>query len=130
MSLPWGLYPAKQINNFPGDSRRYRSSPVHNIPEALKLLCWPKNKIKSVELLGHERPVGITQDEGGLRVKVPADKPCDYAYALKITGLKLKYSFTEVPTNTKATPGFAIEIKDDTDRNPGGRRYHRTIIKP
>jgi hypothetical protein len=25
-----------------------------------------------------------------LKVKFPAEKPCDYAYVLKITGLKLK----------------------------------------
>ena len=32
----------------------------------------------------------FTQDADGLKVKFPAEKPCDYAYALKITGLKLK----------------------------------------
>ena len=58
--------------------------------EEATIASLAKNKIKSVELLGNKGPLEFTQDEGGLRVKFPADKPCDYAYALKITGLKLK----------------------------------------
>jgi len=26
----------------------------------------------------------------GLKIKLPAEKPCDYAFVLKISGLKLK----------------------------------------
>lgn len=47
-------------------------------------------KITSVSLLGHQGVLKFTQDETGLKVKMPAEKPCDYAFALKITGLKLK----------------------------------------
>jgi hypothetical protein len=32
----------------------------------------------------------FSQDETGLKVKLPIEKPCDFAYTLKITGLKLK----------------------------------------
>jgi alpha-L-fucosidase len=48
-----------------------------------------KGKVGKVELLGHGGPLQFTQDAGGLKVKFPTEKPCDYIYALKITGLKL-----------------------------------------
>jgi alpha-L-fucosidase len=49
-----------------------------------------QGKVEKVELLGHPGELPFTQDANGLTVKFPADKPCDFAYALKITGLKLK----------------------------------------
>jgi hypothetical protein len=42
-----------------------------------------------VELLGHGEPLRFTQDAAGLKVKFPAEKPCEFIYALKITGMKL-----------------------------------------
>jgi alpha-L-fucosidase len=48
-----------------------------------------KGKVGKVELLGHGDPLQFTQDAGGLQVKLPAEKPCDYIYTLKISGLKL-----------------------------------------
>ena len=67
-------------------------------------LSWPTNetvitslsttnvaeKITGVELLGHKGALEFSQDETGLKIKLPADKPCDFAYAFKISGLKLK----------------------------------------
>ncbi len=50
----------------------------------------PAGKIEKVELLGHEGPLEFIQDSGGLKVKMPTEKPCDYVYALKISGLQLK----------------------------------------
>jgi alpha-L-fucosidase len=50
----------------------------------------PQGKIVKVELLGHAGALAFTQDAAGLHVKFPAEKPCEYAYVLKITGLKLK----------------------------------------
>jgi len=62
-------------------------------PEAvLKALATgsaPAGKIDSVTLFGDVEELEFTQDATGLHVKFPADQPCDYAYALKITGLKL-----------------------------------------
>jgi alpha-L-fucosidase len=49
-----------------------------------------QGKVERVELFGHDGQLPFTQAADGLHVKFPADKPCDYAYALKITGLKLK----------------------------------------
>jgi alpha-L-fucosidase len=47
----------------------------------------PEGKIQKVELLGHKGNLEFTQDADGLKVRFPADKPCDYAYVLKISGL-------------------------------------------
>lgn len=41
-------------------------------------------KIKNVELLGHDGKVEWAQDEQGLIVVMPEQKPCDYAITLKI----------------------------------------------
>jgi len=48
-----------------------------------------KGKVKRVELLGHPTPLKFTHDTHGLKVTFPAQKPCDFVYSLRITGLKL-----------------------------------------
>ena len=50
----------------------------------------PSGKIEKVELLGHAGALAFTQDAAGLHVKFPEEKPCDYAFVLKIAALKLK----------------------------------------
>ena len=45
-------------------------------------------KIENVELLGHGK-VEFSQDAEGLKVSLPAQKPCDHAYALKLSGTDL-----------------------------------------
>jgi len=42
-------------------------------------------KIVNVELLGHRDGVQWRQEPAGLRVQMPAEKPCDHAIALKAT---------------------------------------------
>jgi alpha-L-fucosidase len=42
-------------------------------------------EIGDVQLLGASEPVQWSRDEGGLKVKFPSQKPCDYAYVLKIS---------------------------------------------
>jgi alpha-L-fucosidase len=49
-----------------------------------------RGTVEKVELLGHSGELQFTRDADGLKVKFPAEKPCDFAYVLKITGLKLK----------------------------------------
>jgi alpha-L-fucosidase len=49
----------------------------------------PAGKIKSVRLLGGRGGLAFTQDDRGLKVKLPAAAPGPYAYTLKITGLKM-----------------------------------------
>ena len=57
----------------------------------------PEGKIASVTLLGHPGRLEFTQDAEGLKVKLPAERPCDYAYSLKITGLKINPAGPPVP---------------------------------
>jgi alpha-L-fucosidase len=41
-------------------------------------------RIREVSLLGGDGPLEWKQDHEGLHVALPARKPCDYAYALKL----------------------------------------------
>jgi alpha-L-fucosidase len=47
-------------------------------------------KITSVSLLGYEGKLDWSQDEHGLKVKMPDKQPCDHAFALKIKGILAK----------------------------------------
>ena len=57
----------------------------------------PDGKIKSITLLGTTTPLTFTQDATGLLVNLPPTPPCDNAYTLKITGLRMN-----APTATKS----------------------------
>ncbi len=46
-------------------------------------------KIAQVALLGHEGKLDWKQDENGLTVSMPPQPPCEHAFALKVSGLKL-----------------------------------------
>jgi alpha-L-fucosidase len=48
-----------------------------------------RGKVEKVELLGHAGSLPFTRDGEGLKVRFPDERPCDYAYVLKITGLTL-----------------------------------------
>jgi alpha-L-fucosidase len=56
-----------------------------------------EGKVEKVELLGHPGELDFTQDSGGLKVKFPADKPCDFAFTLKITGLTIPPPAPSIP---------------------------------
>ena len=58
---------------------------------------FPEGKITSVAMLGHTGNLKFTEDADGLKVTLPADRPCDYAYVLKITGLKMNPPGPPVP---------------------------------
>ena len=45
-------------------------------------------RIESVRLLGHQARLQFVQEESGLKVFMPAQKPCDYAFSLKIETAK------------------------------------------
>ncbi|HYW43753.1 MAG TPA: alpha-L-fucosidase [Bryobacteraceae bacterium] len=64
------------------------------------LMAWPEDqavvaslgaagKASRVEMLGAAGTLKFTQDGSGLAVTLPSARPCDYAYVLKISGLKL-----------------------------------------
>jgi len=57
-------------------------------------------EIKRVQLLGHPGDVPFRRTADGLVVTLPADKPCDHAYVLKITGLDVAGSRPAPPTAT------------------------------
>jgi hypothetical protein len=44
----------------------------------------------SVNLFRHKAKLEFSQDETGLKTKLPSEKPCDYACSFKIAGLKLR----------------------------------------
>ena len=46
-------------------------------------------KVAQVALLGHNGNLDWKQDENGLTVKMPSQPPCEHAFALKISGLRL-----------------------------------------
>jgi alpha-L-fucosidase len=48
-----------------------------------------QGNVEKVEMLGNPGDLQFTQAADGLHVKFPAARPCDIAYVLKITGLKL-----------------------------------------
>jgi alpha-L-fucosidase len=65
---------------WPGESAVITSLSTTNISE--KIIC--------VELLGHKGALKCSQDESGLKIQLPTEKPCDFVFTFKITGLKLK----------------------------------------
>jgi len=60
------------------------------------LMGWPEReaaipmpgagKVRSVDLLGHRGRLQFTQDAAGLRVELPAEKPCEHAVAFRVVG--------------------------------------------
>jgi len=43
-------------------------------------------KVAGVHLLGHPGSLAWAQKQDGLAITLPAQKPCDHAFAFKITG--------------------------------------------
>jgi alpha-L-fucosidase len=56
-------------------------------------------KITSVTMLGAKGQLSFDRDATGLKVNLPATPPCDIAYTLKITGLKMNPPTTTVSGN-------------------------------
>ena len=52
---------------------------------AITSLGENSDAIRQVELLGSEQPLHWSRDPEGLKVRLPAEKPCQHAYTLKIT---------------------------------------------
>ena len=76
------------LGNWPGEEAVITSLATTNSPDG---------KIKTVNMFGSKGKLEFTQDDTGLKVKLPATAPCKYAYVLKITGLKMN-----PPTRTKS----------------------------
>ena len=58
----------------------------------------PEGKITGVTLLGDAAKLDFTQDDQGLHVNMPAQGARKYAYALKISGLKMNPAGDSVPS--------------------------------
>jgi alpha-L-fucosidase len=71
------------LGNWPGESAVIKS---------LAKGAAPQGRIQSVTMLGSEGNLQFSQDDNGLKIQLPAAAPCKYAYALKITGLKMNPS--------------------------------------
>lgn len=55
--------------------------------EAVIKSLQPDDKVSTVSLLGHGA-VSWKQEPDGLHIEMPGDRPCDFAYVFKISGLK------------------------------------------
>jgi len=62
----------------------------------------PAGNIKSITMLGSAEKLTFTKDATGLKVNLPATAPCDFAYTLKITGLKMNPPTSTVSGNPMA----------------------------
>jgi alpha-L-fucosidase len=47
-------------------------------------------KVESITMLGHKGLISFTQNEQGLKITFPSEKPCEFAYTFKIKGSGLK----------------------------------------
>jgi alpha-L-fucosidase len=47
-------------------------------------------KVKRVIMLGHQGKISFQQDEQGLKITFPAEKPCEFAYTFKFQGSDLR----------------------------------------
>ena len=79
-------------------------------------------KIARVELLGHAGELKFTRGAEALEVALPAQKPCEFAYALKITGENLKAA----PVNIDAA--LAVE-KGAVTLDPASAQLHGTKLR-
>lgn len=101
---PWTKFgEGKSLNNNP----RYTAEDIRFTTKGDSLyaivIAWPgeqgaitslatgksAGKVLIVEMLGVAGNAPFRQDTEGLKIKMPAEKPCDFAYAVKMTGLKL-----------------------------------------
>jgi alpha-L-fucosidase len=109
---PWRVYgegetdsAGELVNN--GRDRLYTGSDIRFVSKDgvlyATLLAWPGQRavvkslgkssssarVAEVSLLGHNAPLRWEQTETGLEVAMPAEKPCEHAFVLKIAGKNL-----------------------------------------
>jgi alpha-L-fucosidase len=86
------------LGNWPGEE-----AVITSLAEDQKL----DGKIATVTMLGSDGKLEFTQDDAGLKVKLPATAPCKYAYVFKITGLKMNPPTWTKSGNPQLQPGIA-----------------------
>lgn len=89
----------------------------------IRSLASPAGKIADVSLLGHSGKLDWQQSADGLVVKMPAQKPCDFACALKISAADLNPvpvvydgSITHCADGRYVLPAAEATIHGDTPR--------------
>lgn len=68
------------LMDWPGDGVRVDIEALGNTDH--------RRSIEDVTLLGHKAPIEGAQEDGALGVMMPDEKPCDYAFALKVVSAK------------------------------------------
>jgi len=71
---------------------------------ALAKLPETAGKVTGVTLLGHQGELRWTHDEKGLSISLPAEKPCEHAFAFRITGEKLREFKPELALQSATAP--------------------------
>jgi len=84
-------------------------------------------KLSRVQLLGHSGDVSWTETPEGLQVTLPAQKPCEYAIALKLTGENLRAFKPEPAAPTTVT--VMAEPTGNFTLAPDDAELHGTGIK-
>jgi alpha-L-fucosidase len=107
---PWVVYgegPVRAKGGHFGEDFAYTAHDIRFTAKGSKLhafaMGWPEdgqvviralalvegarsNRISRVEMVGHKGRLEFLQTTNGLCVKLPTEKPCNYAFALQITG--------------------------------------------
>ncbi|MGC6456423.1 MAG: alpha-L-fucosidase [Coraliomargaritaceae bacterium] len=92
----------------------WRSKPI--TLQSLSKIELPESTIQKVSMIGVEKPLPFTQRENGLVVEFPKEKPCDYAYVIKIEGDGLfperadEYRELTIPNTREDKPIQTVKI--------------------
>lgn len=61
---------------WPGETARVKSLGSHSLV--------PANSIEQIQMLGSSQSLAWSQDESGLQIRTPSQRPCDHAYTFRI----------------------------------------------
>jgi alpha-L-fucosidase len=85
-------------------------------------------QVANVTLLGHEGGLTWTHDEQGLTIRLPGERPCEYAVTFKITGQKLRDFKPEVATRSMAQP-IAPDAQGKVTLDAGEAEMHGNQVQ-
>ncbi len=86
------------------------------------------SSIRDVRLLGSNGKVAWSQDEKSLAMRLPAGKPCDHAFSLKITGTNLR-RFKPTMSDGPETHVVGPDTSGNIVLQPGLADLHGTKIQ-
>jgi alpha-L-fucosidase len=79
----------------------------------------PNGKVTRVTLLGHSGKLDWSQTAAGLEVRLPAQKPCEHAFALQISGEKLRAVKTEPEKSVHPSTDGSVLLDANTAETHG-----------